>query len=637
MKFLVFIFLLGIGALFFSNRTKSIQVFDSEITPNQNVKNHFLAILSETIDETKQLKKLIQSRSENELIQKDFIELKGKMKSIEFLLAHLDPQAFLQFVNGAPLPKVEKKVPDFNILEPKGFQRIEELLFEENIEWTEAEELISKLENSFQQYHSRWIKMRIENADIFEACRYGLLRVLNLGVTGFDAPMESEKTLQESINSMKSIQRVLNLYQIYVPDYSLDKMNLAFEKGNELLEKSNFDEFNRAEFLKISIQPLWEETLKFQNALKVELPKYRNQPISPINYEETSLLSPDFFNLDYFGSHQGERQKEKIALGKILFFDPVLSKGNDRACASCHRPEKGFTDGLKTSLETATMKPSLRNSPTVLNSTFATNYFYDLRADRLSMQMDHVVLNPVEFDSDYQEIVKKLMQSEEYLALFEKAFGSKKISREEVTNAVTSYVSSLNSFNSPFDKYIRGEANVDKDVIAGYNLFAGKASCATCHFLPTFSGLIPPYFDDSESEVLGVPKENKKPFVLDDDIGRIGNGKIKERAEFYRFSFKTPTIRNIALTAPYMHNGSFETLEDVVEFYNNGGGAGVGLDVPFQTLPADSLKLNKKEQKQLVKFMEALTDTVGFTSYPSSLPSFPSEMRLDDRVIGGEY
>lgn len=637
MKNYLFIFLVGMSVFLYSNQSKTIAINPTEVTPNQNVKNHFLKVLKEIIGTADNINTSFDEQLENETYQKEFIALKEKMKSIEFLLAHLDPQAFIQKINGAPLPKIEKKVPEFTILEPKGFQRIEEVLFEDKINFTEARELFRQLIHSLGEYQNRWTIMHIENATIFEACRYGLLRVLNLGVTGFDAPMEAEKTLSESATTMKSIQSVLNLYQRYLPNYSMNPMNLAFEEGIKMLQKSTFDKFNRAEFLKTSIQPLWEATLDFQNALKLELPKHRNQPISAVNYEEKLLLSPSFFNLDYFGDYRGEKNQQKIELGKLLFFDPVLSKGNDRACASCHLPEKGFSDGLKTSLETGTMKQGLRNAPTVMNSVFATNYFYDLRAHKLSLQMDHVVLNPVEFDSDYQEIIHKLMRSEEYLKLFEEVFATRKITKEEVTNAVSSYVASLNSFNSDFDQYIRGENTVSKDVVAGYNLFAGKAACATCHFLPTFSGLIPPYFDDSESEVLGVPKENIKPFVLDSDIGRIGNKKIREQAEFYRFSFKTPTIRNVALTAPYMHNGSFETLEDVVDFYNNGGGAGVGLDVPHQTLPPDSLHLSKKEQKQLVKFMEALTDTVGFTAYPSRLPSFPTEMKLNDRVIGGEY
>jgi len=167
---------------------------------------------------------------------------------------------------------------------------------------------------------------------------------------------------------------------------------------------------------------------------------------------------------------------------------------------------------------------------------------------------------------------------------------------------------------------------IQKWVIDGFNLFMGKAGCATCHFPPTFSGLVPPLFYESESEVLGVPAENVGvDAILDDDMGRYHNGRSKEFFENYKNSFKTVTLRNIALTAPYMHNGVFNTLEEVMEFYNNGGGAGMGIEVPNQTLPADSLHLTQYEQTAIITFMEALTDTVNLTSKPKSLPIFEDD------------
>jgi cytochrome c peroxidase len=134
----------------------------------------------------------------------------------------------------------------------------------------------------------------------------------------------------------------------------------------------------------------------------------------------------------------------------------------------------------------------------------------------------------------------------------------------------------------------------------------GKAACGTCHFAPTFSGLVPPQFDETEAEVLGVPTQPQAPHELDPDWGR-GGGLLKFQSEIYRHAFKTVTVRNIAHTAPYFHNGAYNTLEEVVDFYNNGGGVGLGLDVPNQTLPADSLHLSDQEQKDLIAFMQALT------------------------------
>ena len=124
--------------------------------------------------------------------------------------------------------------------------------------------------------------------------------------------------------------------------------------------------------------------------------------------------------------------------------------------------------------------------------------------------------------------------------------------------------------------------------------------------------------------------------VVDPDIGRIG-GRMKEKVEFNRHAFKTVTVRNIALTAPYMHNGVYKTLEEVVDFYNKGGGQGLGINLENQTLPFDNLSLTESEKSDIVAFMRTLTDTTGLTSVPNSLPKFENNPELNKRVIGGEY
>jgi cytochrome c peroxidase len=138
----------------------------------------------------------------------------------------------------------------------------------------------------------------------------------------------------------------------------------------------------------------------------------------------------------------------------------------------------------------------------------------------------------------------------------------------------------------------------------------GKAQCGTCHFAPNFSGLVPPLYTENESEVLGVPEDpNAAVKKADADNGRYSNKLYSEMAWIYEKSFKTVTVRNAALTAPYFHNGSYKTLKQVVDFYNNGGGAGMGLNIKNQTLAADSLHLSDGEKKSLVAFMQSLNDT----------------------------
>src|SRR5690606_28349131 len=152
------------------------------------------------------------------------------------------------------------------------------------------------------------------------------------------------------------------------------------------------------------------------------------------------------------------------------------------------------------------------------------------------------------------------------------------VSRYQFSSALASYVLSLRSFKSDFDLYMQGKKdNLPKDVKAGFNLFMGKAGCATCHYPPTFSGLVPPLFTENESEILGVLK-HPDTLMVDTDSGRINNGVINDNHEIYRNSFKTVTVRNVKLTAPYFHNGAYETLDQVIAFYNEGGAAGKGLD-----------------------------------------------------------
>jgi cytochrome c peroxidase len=152
---------------------------------------------------------------------------------------------------------------------------------------------------------------------------------------------------------------------------------------------------------------------------------------------------------------------------------------------------------------------------------------------------------------------------------------------------------------------VRGDkSQLTQEQKLGFNLFMGKAKCGTCHFMPLFNGTVPPAFKKIESEVIGVPK-TKAGKILDDDEGRYAIYNLAP----YRNAFKTVTVRNAEFTAPYMHNGVYNTLEEVVDFYNKGGGTGLGLTVDNQTLPFDKLNLDSKEQKAIVAFMKSLSDT----------------------------
>jgi cytochrome c peroxidase len=219
-----------------------------------------------------------------------------------------------------------------------------------------------------------------------------------------------------------------------------------------------------------------------------------------------------------------------------------------------------------------------------------------------------VVENKDEMHGSFTQAAEYLRSDKAFLEFFSKAFVDTLvvITPEKIQHALASYVRSQLSLNSRFDKYMRGDSVIlTKEEISGFNIFMGKAQCGICHFMPLFNGTVPPAFVESESEVIGVPSAIKwEEAELDPDVGRFAIYEMEQ----LRFAFKTPTVRNVELTAPYMHNGVYPSLEDVVEFYNRGGGIGLGISLPNQTLPADSLNLNKQEKQQLAAFMRALSD-----------------------------
>jgi cytochrome c peroxidase len=322
----------------------------------------------------------------------------------------------------------------------------------------------------------------------------------------------------------------------------------------------------------------------------------------------------------------------------MLFFDPILSGNHSRSCASCHVPAKAFTDGQAKSIAFDFKGQVNRNAPTVINAALQRSLFHDARVVFLEDQASDVVANPNEMHGSLREAAGQVAQSPGYVALFKRAFpeqAPETLSETHLKVALASYVRSLSGMNARFDGYMRGDkTQLTALETHGLNLFMGKAKCATCHFVPLFNGTVPPAFDRTEAEIIGVPASTDtiRP-VLDADLGRYHTFQI----DLHKHAFKTPTLRNVALTAPYMHNGVYQTLEEVIAFYNKGGGAGMGIRLPTQTLPAEPLHLTAPEQKALVAFMGSLTDTTAVRNTPRKLPAFPGKLALNERPVGGKY
>lgn len=573
-------------------------------------------------------------------IKSDYFKLRSAFKKWEYIAEYMDPIFIKDNINGAPLQKLEQNSFGANIIEPRGLQAIDEFLFS-NEATTLKENILLALSQMTQVLNDHAL-IKIYDRDVFIASRQGLVRLYALGVTGFDTP-GSLNGLEDTKIVITSISEDMSLYLDLLKDRTLaDSTKRLFEKTiNYLNLNTKFETFDRLIFLTDFINPLYKNIYQIHVALSYEMPNEISLAPNPINYDAKNIFDRNFLKSSYYNQVPSVfATNETIELGKTLFFDPLLSKNNERSCASCHNPQKGFTDQLPTSAVYGHNGFLKRNSPTLINSVFSEKYFHDLRAKSFEDQTDHVITNPDEFNSSFSEVLEKINESKQYRLLFKNTFkyNDTAVSLKYMQFALSAYVSSLVGLNSEFDKYVRGESKtISKSVKNGYNLFMGKAACGTCHYAPVFNGTVPPYYKESESEVLGVPQNPySKKLVLDTDQGR-GNSLLKERVEFYKYSFKTPTVRNSEISFPYMHNGSYKTLEDVMDFYNKGGGKGLKLNVPTQTLGDDKLNLSKKEISDIISFMKSLTDTTNLTAKPRNLPTFENNEILNSRVIGGVY
>ena len=565
-------------------------------------------------------------------------------KTVEYLLEHLDPALVNTFINGAPLPKLEPHVPEVTVIPPKGMQTIDELVFldaDQNKEKIVA--LAKELQTNWQNVLVYQSGRKLQHRYLIEGARYGVIRIFTLGLTGFDTP-GSGNALDEALVSLSTLLMMFENYNQLAKNDSkevLQSIKQKLELGIEKLKLSDdFEQLDRLGFLMQVINPLYQLIYDFQKTMGIEFGKEVDPTLSAHNYDNREIFDASFFNNSFYtGIASSDLEDDKkIDLGRLLFFDPVLSKDLSMSCASCHRPDKGFADGLSRSITNRPNVFTARSSPSLLNSAIYGRYFWDMREYDLERQIKHVVHNEIEFNIDFLDLVDRLKESSEYRDRFNEAYGGRDkyvISTWSISNALAAYINSLTSFNSPIDKYIRGDiSELEEEVKNGFNVFMGKAACGTCHFAPAFNGTVPPYYQDSESEVLGVPVtfDTVNP-VLDQDPGRLANGLPEEQAPHFHRSFKTVTVRNAGITAPFMHNGGMATLEDVVEFYNRGGGSGMGLDVPHQTLPETKLDLTKEEISDLVKFMQALTDTSGLTQRPQVFPKFENRAEWDNRGL----
>ena len=530
-----------------------------------------------------------------------FAQTRESFKKAEAYAAYLNPEVGHK-VNGPALPIF--KEDSGKTIPPVGLQKLEETIYEDEGTQADFNKEIDIIKGMFANLKNGVEKRPLNPQRFFVSTHQQLMRLVSLAMAGFDTPI-SGLSISESKVSLESLFYVYDTSIRTIIKTSNPKIDTEFNNNiiraiKYLQKNKNFISFDQFTFIRDYLNPITRNWV----AIRKESKLWEGSKSFPFNFDASTFFEEDSFNADYFAKTNNRfASDKKIALGKKLFFDKNISKNKTMSCATCHNPEKAYADELTFGTDNLGNQLA-RNTPTLLNSSFQKAFFWDGRSTTLEDQISAVFKNKKEFDTTIHQFSNEILTDTTYSKLFKKAYGTLPTSNREVVKAISSFVATLKSFNSKFDKNIRGEENTfTSNEKRGFNLFMGKALCATCHFMPLTNGTIPPFFNETEKEVIGVPKTkfNKN---LDNDYGFYSM--FKE--DLHKGMFKTPTIRNAVMTAPYMHNGVYSTLNEVINFYAQGGGGGMGFNLPHQTLPFDKLELASQDKNDLIAFIKTLTD-----------------------------
>lgn len=521
-------------------------------------------------------------------------------KKAEPIMAYVHAEHY-KYLNAPNILMVyEEDFQDIKVLKPTGYQVLEEAIFVENpsdLSLKAVHEHTAKTRDRLRFIRNNTDLRSYKNYHFFWLIRDAIIRVATTGITGFDSPVLAQ-SIVEAKWVYQSLDELLGHYQnVKTDSIELEYFNQfrkSFITSINLLG-GDFDSFDRYDFIRNCTQ---EQLVFWKNTVDEQAISF---PFTlAISNDANSLFSNSTFNKAFFFDPSRPKfTNERAELGKKLFNDKRLSVTNTMSCASCHVAELAFTDGKQLA------DGQLRNSPTLSYAVYQQAQFYDGRAGSLEGQIVSVVESETEFHSDLTTMAAAVAKDPAYVEAFTQWYDGQ-LKEETIRNAIAHYVSQQGNFSSRFDQSMNDSSTVlTPKEISGFNLFMGKASCATCHFPPLFNGTVPPAFQESEFEHLGTPENSSKINPnIDDDLGRYNLFYTQERKHF----FKTPTIRNAELTAPYMHNGVYEDLNQLMDFYNVGGGFGLGIKTDYQTLPPDSLHLTEVEINDLIAFIKTLTD-----------------------------
>jgi len=521
-------------------------------------------------------------------------------KRVEFLLSYYSPTT-VTVVNG-PADVDDPDGPPAPLGARAGFGVIEAVVFgkpkDVPASRQRSSQAVNSMVTSLRALRASTGLLTIGDTSALDAMRLELARVMTTGIAGYDSD-ESGDAITESAAALDGVhQGLTQLTMPGVADARARAIDRVIDAARSLHEATDFDSFDRFTFTSGAGSSAGRALLALRYAIDSHPPASRRlwRPFAATPFDsdafDPSALAPEY---------APRATPELVALGRRLFFDPRLSGTGTRSCASCHAPAKSFTDGRARAEPLASRRAPLRNTPTLVNAALQPSMFADERAGFVEDQIRMVLSSPAEMASSPDFAAQRTGLDERSLRV-----------------ALATYIRTLTALDSRFDRAIRGDtAAVTPAERRGFNLFTGKARCGSCHFAPLFGGTLPPDYTRSELEIIGVPAgvpalRAASHAAVDQDVGREA---VDHWAE-HRYAFRVPTIRNAALTAPYMHNGVFKTLEQVVDFYDRGGGAGLGEILPSQTLAPHPLHLTAREKSDLVAFVRSVTDSSSSVAKP---------------------
>ncbi len=585
----------------------------------------------------------LNSVSEIEKIREEIFRTRNKMKGLDFWLRYLEPIAYKK-ING-PLPvewetEVFEKFEKPYKREAAGLTLALLYLDEPGFKKDSLLQLIALSRKATKLYSEEPITKELKTYHHFFLCnRLFLLNLAAIYTTGFECP-DTARIIPELGLIISEVGQINKKFNESFPETKLSSEYLKLYENAKLFIKAqsdNYSAFDHYTFIKDYVNPLFAMNQIFINEYKVVS---KSNVDYSLNKKNSSIFSKTLYSAQNSkGIFLRVKDEEALAeidkIGKLLFYDPLLSGNNLRSCVSCHKPTQYFTDtSLATSIQFNKKDFLQRNTPSLINVNYNHLIMLDGKHISLQNQTKDVIINSIELGADEKGLVQKILSCNEYEQAFKKFLKytpqEKEVTLDHIVSAITLYYSKFSNYSASFDNGMNKNIELAAPIKKGFNLFMSKAQCATCHFVPQFNGVKPPY-TNSEFEVIGVPN-NANFEKLSPDKGRYTINEANETLN----AFRTGSIRNAEYTAPYMHNGAFKTLHQVVNFYNEGGGVGKGFSVPNQTLSSDSLQLTASEIDNIVLFIESLNENIQFEKPPIELPKSKNK-NLNNRKVGGEY